>query len=114
MLGQLPNSVEALVNVVRGCLEADVPDDGLRFDTESIRGDAISLDAKYQGVRIRVRGLLGNARLSLQLDFGFGDVIVPQSVWIENPELLDFGRPRLLGYTPESAIAEKFQAMVEV
>jgi len=68
----------------------------------------------YQGVRIRVRGLLGNARLSLQLDFGFGDVIVPGPVWIEYPELLDFGQPRLLSYTPESAVAEKFQAMVEL
>lgn len=114
MLGQLPNSVESLVKVVRECLAAEVLDDGLRFDTESVRGDAITLNAKYQGVRIRVRGFLGNARLSLQLDFGFGDVIVPQSVWIEYPELLDFGRPRLLGYTPESAIAEKFQAMVEL
>jgi Nucleotidyl transferase AbiEii toxin, Type IV TA system len=113
MLGQLPNSVEALVQVVRECLAAEVPDDGLRFDTESIRGDAITLDAKYQGVRIRVRGLLGTARLSLQLDFGFGDVVVPQPVWIEYPELLDFGQPHLLGYTPDSAIAEKFQAMVE-
>jgi nucleotidyltransferase AbiEii toxin of type IV toxin-antitoxin system len=114
MLGQLPNSVEALVKVVRECLAAEVPNDGLHFDTESVRGDAITLKAKYQGVRIRVGGNLGNARLSLQLDFGFGDVIVPQSVWIEYPELLDFGRPHLLGYTPESAIAEKFQAMVEL
>lgn len=30
----------------------------------------------------------------------------------ELPQLLDLGAPRLLGYTPESAIAEKFQAMV--
>jgi hypothetical protein len=30
----------------------------------------------------------------------------------ELPQLLDLGAPRLLGYTPESSIAEKFQAMV--
>lgn len=52
--------------------------------------------------------------MSLQLDFGFGDVVVPGPVWIDYPELLDFGQPHLLGYTPESAVAEKFQAMVEL
>jgi hypothetical protein len=114
MLGRLPNSVENLVEVVRECLAAEVPDDGLRFDTEKIRGEPITLDAKYQGVRVRIGGFLGNARLSLQLDFGFGDVITPSPSWIDYPELLDFGQPHLLGYTPQSAIAEKFQAMVEL
>ncbi len=50
----------------------------------------------------------------MQLDFGFGDVVVPGPVWIDYPELLDFGQPHLLSYTPESAVAEKFQAMVEL
>jgi len=50
--------------------------------------------------------------LSVQLDFGFGDVVVPEPILIELPDLLGLGAPRLLGYTPDSAIAEKFQAMV--
>ena len=71
MLGQLPNSVETLIQVVRECLATVMEDDGLRFDPGSIRGEAITLDAEYQGVRIRVRGFLGNARLSLQLRLRF-------------------------------------------
>lgn len=39
-------------------------------------------------------------------------MVVPQPVRTQLPTLLDFGAPRLLGYTPESAIAEKFQAMI--
>lgn len=57
-------------------------------------------------------GLLGKIRLRLQIDVGFGDAIVPGPIEIEFPQLLDLGRPVLLGYTPESAIAEKFHAMV--
>jgi len=114
MLGRVPNSVDGLVEIIRQCLAVETPDDGVRFDTKSVKGEAITLDKKYHGVRIRVYGRLGNARLSLQLDFGFGDVVVPGPVEIEYPELLDFGKPHLLGYTPESAIAEKFQAMVEL
>jgi hypothetical protein len=114
MLGRVPNSVDGLVEIIRQCLAVETPDDGVSFDTKSVKGEAITLDKKYHGVRIRAYGRLGNARLSLQLDFGFGDAVVPGPVEIEYPELLDFGKPHLLGYTPESAIAEKFQAMVEL
>jgi hypothetical protein len=49
--------------------------------------------------------------LNVQLDFGFGDVVAPEPIWIDLPDLLGIGAPRLLGYTRESAIAEKFQAL---
>ncbi|MEW6212667.1 MAG: nucleotidyl transferase AbiEii/AbiGii toxin family protein [Acidobacteriota bacterium] len=113
MLGRTANSIENLVAMARDCIAVEVPDDGIRFDNDSVRGERITLDAKYHGVRIHIEGKLGSARLFLQVDFGFGDVIVPGPIEIEYPELLDFGKPRLLGYTPESAIAEKFEAMVD-
>ena len=50
--------------------------------------------------------------MNVQLDFGFGGVVVPEPIWIDLPDLLGMGAPRLLGYTRESAIAEKFQALV--
>jgi Nucleotidyl transferase AbiEii toxin, Type IV TA system len=114
MLGRAPNSVDGLVEIIRQCLAVETPDDGVRFNSNSVKGEPITLDKKDHGVRIRVYGRLGNARLSLQLDFGFGDVVVPGPVEVEYPELLNFGKPHLLGYTPESAVAEKFQAMVEL
>ena len=55
---------------------------------------------------------MGKTRLNVQIDFGFGDKIVPAPVQVTLPELLDLGSPQLLGYTPESSIAEKFQAIV--
>lgn len=114
LLGRTANTVENLVEIIRQCLSVEVAEDGINFDHNSVQGEPIALEKKYQGVRVRVRGKLGNARLSLELDFGFGDVIVPGPVWIDYPQLLDFEQPRLLGYTPESTIAEKFQALVEL
>ena len=114
LLGRTANTVENLVEIIQQCLLLKVEEDGINFDTSSVSGEAIALEKQYQGVRVRVRGKLGNARLSLQLDFGFGDVVVPGPVWIEYPELLDFGSPHLLSYTAESVIAEKFQALVEL
>jgi predicted nucleotidyltransferase component of viral defense system len=111
LAGQTANTVENLARIIRECCEIEV-DDGVQFDTASVRGEAISKEAEYQGVRVRARGTLGKIRLSVQVDFGFGDVVVPGPVPTELPQLLDLGAPRLLGYTPESSIAEKFQAMV--
>jgi hypothetical protein len=39
---------------------------------------------------------------------------VPGPVWIRLPALLDLPSPELLAYPPESAIAEKFQTIVEL
>ncbi len=63
-------------------------------------------------MRIRCSARLGNARIALQIDVGFGDVITPGAQRIEYPSLLDFEPTHILGYTPETAIAEKLEAMV--
>jgi hypothetical protein len=50
----------------------------------------------------------------LQIDIGFGDVIVPAPVRISYPVILDFPAPKLSGYTMESVIAEKFETMIKL
>ena len=72
----------------------------------------IRLDANYDGVRAQCEARLGNARIRIQIDIGFGDVITPRPEPLVYPTLLDSEPPRLLGYTPETSIAEKFQAMI--
>jgi len=57
---------------------------------------------------------LAAARIDLQIDIGFGDVIHPAAVEIEFPTLLKFSAPKVKGYTPESVVAEKSQAMVSL
>ena len=48
----------------------------------------------------------------MQIDIGFGDVVYPKPEISELPGMLDFPAPQLLCYSRESAIAEKFEAMV--
>lgn len=55
---------------------------------------------------------LGNARLPLQVDIGFGDAFSPEIQEIEFPTILDFPAPRIRVYTKETVIAEKLHAMV--
>jgi predicted nucleotidyltransferase component of viral defense system len=50
----------------------------------------------------------------MQLDIGFGDTITAGPVEIEFPTLLDFPAPKLKVYSIETAIAEKFEAIVSL
>jgi hypothetical protein len=112
LLGITDSSIANLISIFQDCFKVDVPEDGVRFDPESLEGEEITVEAKYQGARIRFLAFIDTAKISLQVDVGFGDLIIPAKQLITYPTLLEFEAPMLLGYTPESTIAEKFQAMV--
>jgi hypothetical protein len=112
LLGRLDNSLENLERVVRGVCAADVEPDGMVFDAATVKTERIKEDADYEGVRVRFVGLLGKARVAMQIDVGFGDVVTPGAESISYPVLLDFPVPALSGYPRETVVAEKFQAMV--
>lgn len=114
LLGQIDNSVEAIAGVTRAICRQKVDPDGISFDENSIEGERITEDADNEGVRIRFRGSLGTAQVAMQLDIGFGDVVVPAPEPTEYPTILDLPAPKLRGYSRESTIAEKFEAMVKL
>ena len=57
---------------------------------------------------------MAGARFKLQVDVGVGAESVPEPAWVDYPVLLDMDQPRILAYRPETAIAEKFEAMVSL
>lgn len=65
-------------------------------------------------MRIALLARIASARIRLQVDVGFGDVITPEATSAEFPALLDFPAPRLLVYPRETVIAEKLEAMVQL
>jgi hypothetical protein len=90
-------------------------EDGIRFDPESITTEIIKKETSYQGIRINIKAYLGKANHRFHFDIGFGDKIMPNPVELDFPVLLpDMPYPRLIAYTPESAIAEKFEAIVKL
>ena len=101
---------------IRSALEAvcgtPCSEDGVVFDRETMRIANIRDDQAHGGVRARLHGRLGQARLALQIDIGFGDVITPGPEQQDYPTLLDLPAPRLWTYPRETVVAEKFEAMV--
>jgi len=115
LLGRTGNDIGAMVAIVRQlCARHIEPDDGLVFDPATIKGERIAEAAEYEGVRIRFRATLDSARIQMQLDIGFGDVVVPTAVPTIYPTILDLPAPHLLAYSKETAVAEKFEAMVKL
>jgi len=113
MLGKTSNEIDDICTQVADIISVEA-NDGLIFDSATIRGESIKEDADYEGVRVRFIGTLDNARVNMQIDIGFGDIIHPAPIEAELPTILDSPVPRLLCYSRESAIAEKFEAMLKL
>jgi len=114
MLGKTSNEKADIVAQIRDILTVDVEMDGLAFDPDSIQAERITEDADYEGIRIRFLGALGSARINMQIDIGFGDVVYPKPEESDLPTMLNSPAPRLLCYSRESSIAEKLEAMVKL
>ncbi len=67
---------------------------------------------EYGGIRVRLTAILDGARIPLQVDVGFGDVVNPAPREADYPTFLDLPAPHLRVYPRETGVAEKFQAMV--
>ena len=114
ILGRTSNEVGRIVSQIREVMAAKVEPDGLTFDPDSIQVERIIEDADYEGLRVRFRGALDSARVNMQVDIGFGDIVYPNPEELNMPTILNSPAPMLLCYSRESAIAEKFEIMVKL
>ncbi len=114
LLGYGRNETEPLVEMMKTVCDVEVINDGLLFNADSVHGEKIRIRANYAGVRIKLRATLDNARIPMQIDIGFGDVVVPEPISFEYPVLLDLPAPMLRGYTRETVVAEKYHALVSL
>jgi predicted nucleotidyltransferase component of viral defense system len=114
LLGRGTVDTRRLEQVLREVIDLAVEDDGLMFLAETVRGERIREEEEYEGVRVHMEARLAAARIKVQVDVGFGDVMTPAPQEEEYPVLLDFPAPRLRAYPRETVVAEKFEAMVKL
>ncbi|MDD0812709.1 nucleotidyl transferase AbiEii/AbiGii toxin family protein [Curvibacter sp. RS43] len=112
LLGVGPDDEANLIATFRDIAAMDLGD-GIVFDPDSVKADAIREDNTYGGTRITLVARIGSARCALQIDVGFGDAVTPGPQTVAYPTLLDdFPAPTLRVYPVYTVIAEKYQAMV--
>jgi len=107
-------SLEGLSSAFQTICETKAEPDGLCFLPESVRAEEIRGRAAFRGIRINLTGMLGKAKVPLQIDLGYGDALVPPAKFIRFPVLLNFPAPRLRACARETLIAEKFHAAVDL
>jgi hypothetical protein len=104
-------TAEHLAQVIRDIAATDV-DDGMVFDLDTISVQEIREQADYPGLRVRVAVSIGSWKGVTAWDVSTGDPIVPAPREVTIDRIL--GEPiTLLGYAPETAIAEKGVTILE-
>jgi len=109
----ISNEKDEITNVIKEIIQIK-SDDGLTFDDSSIEAEDIDHDGEYKGVRIKFYTFLEKSRERIQLDVGFGDKITSGPIEINFPTILNFPAPKIKVYSIESAVAEKFEAIVSL
>jgi len=111
---EMDNKEQNLLNLIREIIKIQVRD-GVRFDPQSLGVETIQGNAAYKGIRIHCTAHLGKARRRFHIDIGFGDKVVPAPFELDFPVFLnEMPTPKLIAYSPDSTIAEKFEAIVNL
>ena len=114
LTGYGSGSAEELAAAFREIVTLSVEPDGLEFNPDEIAVSEIREDQEYHGQRVIIPARLSAARIKVQVDVGFGDVITPDPQELDFPTLLGSPSPRIRTYPPEAIIAEKLHAMVNL
>ena len=102
-----------IIDVIKKIVSIEY-EDGVLFDSDSITSEIIRRQEIYPGIRIKCNAHLGQAQSNIFFDIAFGDIIIPKPLFIDFPVILEsIPAPKIFAYTPESAIAEKFEAIVK-
>jgi hypothetical protein len=104
--GQLEKLLKEIASIDRG--------DGVKFLPDSVKSEAIKEAADYEGVRAKLTSKIGTARNTIQIDFGFGDIVTPHPLQMNYPTLLGNNDIKVLAYSKETVVAEKFEALVKL
>lgn len=109
----LSNTAENIAKIIMEILSAETENDFISF--ELLKTGLITEQKEYHGIRINLRAHIKNTRTPFHIDLGVGDVIIPNPEPRELPTQLDeFEKPKVLTYSLESTIAEKFEAIISL
>ena len=114
MADRISRDRENLMKVFKQIIAISCDEDGVQFDTESIKAEPITVDKKYPGVRFYITAHMDTIVHNMSIDIGFGDVVSPCPMTIDFPLLLgDIPSVNLQAYSLETVVAEKFQTMID-
>ena len=113
LLRRIPNTPEQLRAVMEEIIVAPTENDFITFEIKSV--EPISVAKKYAGVGASLIARIKNTRTPFSIDFGVGDVIVPEQEKRQIPtQLENFPAPTVNTYSLETTVAEKIDAILSL
>jgi hypothetical protein len=114
LLGFGPDDANRIQQIFADLCTLPIMDnDGLVFQQETVHVTPIRETQAYGGLRVTLQCLLGQTRIRVQVDIGFGDVITPAAPFADFPSLIGLS-PHVRVYPRETVVAEKYEAMVRL
>lgn len=99
------NLMEIVTNIINiSC------DDDIIF--KIIKIEDIRLQDIYGGLKVYLEGFKDEIRVSLTIDVTVGDPIIPREIVFKYKSMFDDGYIKIMAFTKESIIAEKFQTLL--
>lgn len=113
LLQHLPNTPEQLQPIIEEIISTDTGNDFITFEIKSVK--PISVAKKYAGITASLVAKIKNTKTPINIDFGVGDVIIPQQEKRALPtQLAEFEKPVVNTYSLETTIAEKLDAILDL
>ena len=113
LLQRLPNSPEQLQPIIEEIISTDTGNDFISFELKGVQSIAVA--KKYAGLTASLVAKIKNTKTPINIDFGVGDVIVPNQEKRAIPtQLAEFKKPVINTYSLETTIAEKIDAILDL
>lgn len=113
LLRRVPNTPEQMKKVLEEIIATSTGNDFVTFEIKDIAPIAVA--KKYAGIGASLVAKIKNTKTPFSIDFGVGDVIVPNQEKRRIPtQLEDFEEPMVNTYSLETTIAEKIDAILSL
>ena len=113
LLRRISNTPEEIRMVINEIVSSPTENDFITYEITD--ASPISVAKKYAGISVSLVAHIKNTRSPFSIDFGGGDVIVPQQEKRIIPtQLPDFEAPVINTYSIETTVAEKLDAILNL
>lgn len=113
LLRKVPNTPEKLKKVLEEIIATQTGNGFVTFEITNVAPIAVA--KKYAGIGASLVARIKNTKTPFSIDFGVGDVIVPNQEKRKIPtQLADFAAPMVNTYSLETTIAEKIDAILNL
>lgn len=112
LMRAIENSLDNVHKIVSEIINIKTGNEFITYDI--IGCEKISLDRKYNGVSVKLIANIANTKTPLHMDFGVGDIIIPNTEKRKIITQLDtFEAVEVMTYSLESTVAEKIDAILQ-